>query len=113
MRLRLNLRGEDLSYRFHVSETTVSEILHRMIAVMHTCLKFLIQWPTKEVCQSNLPSIFRSLYSQTCCIIDCSEIFIERPYSYQARAKTYSNYKKHNTAKFLLGITPAGAVFPV
>ena len=62
MRLRLNLRGEDLCYRFHVSETSVSEIFHRIIAVMHSCLKFLIKWPTREVCQSNLPKIFRSLF---------------------------------------------------
>ena len=39
-----------------------------------------------------------------------SEIFIERPSSYLARAKTYSNYKKHNTVKFLIGITPCGAI---
>lgn len=36
--------------------------------------------------------------------------FIERLYSYQARVQTYSVYKKHNTLKFLIGITPNGAV---
>ena len=35
--------------------------------------------------------------------------FIEHPCSYKARAQTYSNYKKHNTVKFLDGITPNGA----
>ena len=73
-------------------------------------LKFLIKWPTKEVCSSDLPKIFRALYPLTQCIIDCSEIFTERPYLYQARAQTYSNYKKHNTVKFLVGITPCGAI---
>ena len=42
--------------------------------------------------------------------MDCSEIFIERPLSFQARAKTYSNYKRHNTAKFLIVISPAGTI---
>lgn len=37
-------------------------------------------------------------------------MFIERPYSYKARAQTFSNYKKHNTVKFLIGITPNGAI---
>lgn len=43
-------------------------------------------------------------------IIDCFEIFIDRPSSYLTRAETWSNYKHHNTVKFLLGISPQGAV---
>jgi len=43
-------------------------------------------------------------------VLDCFEIFIERPTSLIARAKTWSNYKKHNTVKFLIGITPQGSV---
>ena len=34
---------------------------------------------------------------------------IERPTSFKARVRTYSNYEKHNTAKFLVGI-PTGAI---
>ena len=58
----------------------------------------------------NMPQIFKDLFPHTRCIIDCFEIFIERPYSYKPRAQTYSNYKKHNTIKCLIGITPNGAV---
>ena len=67
-------------------------------------------WPSRESVHANMPQIFKDLYPCTRCIIDCSEIFIERPYSYQARAQTYSTYKKHNTLKFLIGITPNGAI---
>lgn len=63
-----------------------------------------------EHTRHNLPQIFKDLYPRTRCIIDCSEIFIERPHGFQARARTYSNYKKHNTVKFLIGITPNGAI---
>ena len=73
-------------------------------------LKFLIKWPDQETCKSNMPQIFKDLYPKARCIIDCSEIFTERPYAYQARAQTYSNYKKHNTVKLLVGITPCGAI---
>lgn len=110
MRLRLNLRYEDLSHRFSIGSSTASDVFHRWIDIMHYHLKFLIKWPTQVVCCSNLPEIFKALYPRTRCIIDCSEIFIERPCSYQARAQTYSNYKKHNTIKFLVGITPCGAI---
>ena len=35
---------------------------------------------------------------------------MERPSNLLARAQTYSAYKHHNTAKYLIGITPQGAV---
>lgn len=43
-------------------------------------------------------------------IIDCFEIFIDRPSNLMARAQTYSSYKSHNTVKVLIGITPQGVV---
>lgn len=44
------------------------------------------------------------------CIIDCTEIFIDRANNLTARAQTWSNYKHHNRVKYLVGVTPAGAV---
>ena len=110
MRLRLNLSLEDLAYRFRIGSTTAADIFTKYIDVMFIHLKFLIKWPTQELCHANMPQVFKDLYPRTRSIIDCSEIFIERPYSYQARAQTYSCYKKHNTVKFLISITPCGAV---
>ena len=37
-------------------------------------------------------------------------VFIERPVAFEARAATYSNYKKHNTVKVLIGIAPTGSI---
>ena len=106
MRLRLNLCIEDLSYRFGIALSTVSDICQKWIEVMFIHLKFLIKWPTQEAARTNI----KDLYPHTRCIIDCSESFIERPCAHQARAQTYSNYKKHNTVKFLIGITSCGAI---
>ena len=44
------------------------------------------------------------------CIIDCFEIFSERPSDLMARAQTYSHYKHHNMGKFLIGISPQGVI---
>ena len=41
-------------------------------------------------------------------IIDCTEIFIEMASSFRSQSATYSSYKSHNTAKRLIGISPAG-----
>ena len=43
-------------------------------------------------------------------IIDCFEVFIEKPTNLLAREQTFSSYKHHNTIKILIGITPQGTV---
>ena len=43
-------------------------------------------------------------------IIDCFELFIDRPTNLTARNLTWSNYKSHNTGKYLIGITPQGTI---
>ena len=43
-------------------------------------------------------------------VIDCFEVFMERPKGLMARAQTWSNYKHHNTIKFLIGISPQGSI---
>ena len=77
---------------------------------MYLQLKELIVWPDRETLHSNLPLAFRKHFSQTRCIIDCFEIFIERPLSFDVRAATYSNYKKHNTAKVFIAVSPTGSI---
>ena len=46
-------------------------------------------------------------------VIDCFEVFIERPYNLLARAQTFSSYKHHNTVKVLIGITRPKEAFPL
>ena len=43
-------------------------------------------------------------------MMDCIEIYIERPLNLQACAQTWYNYKNTNTIKYLIAITPVGAV---
>ena len=37
-----------------------------------------------------------------CVIIDCREVFIERPSDLLVRAQVWSNYKHHSTLKFFI-----------
>ena len=83
MRLRLGLLFEDLAYRFNIAKSTASSIFTSWINVMAVHLKFLIKWPPQEIIQSNMSQVFKETYPNAC-IIDCSEIFIERPLSFQA-----------------------------
>ena len=78
---------------------------------MSVRLKFLIQWPEHEELQATMPVVFqRNFGKKVAVIIDCFEIFTERPSSLIARAMTWSNYKHHNTVKFLIGVTPQGVI---
>ena len=110
MKLRLNLLFDDLAIRFHISQSTAIDLFSKWIDVMFIRLKFLIFWPEKDIVKANMPQIFKDTYPDARCIIDCSKIFIERPLVYKARAQTYSNYKKHNTVKILIAISPNGVI---
>lgn len=52
-------------------------------------------------------------YPKATCIIDCTEIFVQRPKNLRKRAQTYSNYKHHNTYKALYCIAANGFVMCV
>ena len=102
--LRLGLLLEDLAARFGVSVAIASRSFQKCLELMFCHLRFLIKWPSRDIIKENMPIAFKILYPHCISIIDCSEIFIETPTSFQA------NYKKHNTIKFLIAITPCGSI---
>ena len=111
MKLRLSTPVQDLAYRFGVSKSTVSRTFISTIHVMHKRLKSLIYWPAREQLRKTMPLQFRTSFGlKVAIIIECFEIFIERPSNLMARAQTWSQYKHHNTIKYLIGITPQGSV---
>ena len=65
--------------------------------------------PERDMLHLTMPVDFYN-HCPTCVVImDYFEIFIEHS-NLLARAQTYSIYKHHNTAKYLIGITPQGSV---
>jgi len=69
-----------------------------------------IKWPERDTLRETMPTAFRKFFKKCAVIIDCTEIFIERPSDLLARAQVWSNYKHHSTIKFLIGITPQGTI---
>ena len=110
MKLKLGLFNRDLAFRFKITQQMVSRIFRRWVPTIAKHTKFLIVWPERTAVKKNLPLCFKRKFKNCTCIIDCTEIFIERPLNLNARAQTWSNYKHSNTIKYLIGITPAGAV---
>ena len=111
MQLRLGLLNEDIADRFGISPTP-SRIFTTWIRVLTKILGHtLITWLPQEAVHSNLPGVFMKAGHKKChVILDCAEIFIERPKSLINQACTWSEYKHHNTIKFLVGISPTGYI---
>lgn len=111
VKLRTNCGLHDLAFRTGTSTPTISRILAKWIIALGERLQFLIHWPDRAELQKTMPQCFVQAFGKkVAVIIDCFEVFIERPSSLMARAQTYSLYKHHNTMKILLGTTPQGVI---
>ena len=101
-----------LPYRCGVSLSAASRTFTTWLTVMDIKLSPIIRWPEREELWHTMPLCFQfSFGKKTTIIIDCFEIFIERPSNLLGRAQTFSNYKHHNTVKVLIAITPQGSIF--
>ncbi len=57
-----------------------------------------------------MPMDFRKHCPNCAVIIDCFEVFLEKPSHLLTKAQSYSVYTHHQTVKYLIGITPHGTV---
>lgn len=111
-KLKLNIGLQALAYLANISVSTVSRLLLKWLVVLdYRLTPACIIWPDREALQKTMPFCFRSAFgTKVTVIIDCFEIFIDRPSNLLTRAETWSQYKHHNTTKYLIGITPQGAI---
>ena len=110
VKLKLNLKVEDLAFRFKISASVVSRYITTWICFLYHHLKEIDWVPTVEQVNGTLPHSFRKLYPNIYAIIDGSEVFIETPSDLNLQSSTWSQYKHHNTSKFLVACTPNGAI---
>lgn len=87
----------------------ISLIYRQLLPLLAKSLLSTLIWPEKQALRKNLPKCFRC-YKSCCCIIDCTEIFIQRPLNLNARAQIWSIYKNTNTIKYLIACSPSGSV---
>ena len=99
-----------MAIRFNMSASNISRILIAWFDFLHTQLRSLPIWATRDTVNDTMPKCFRNVFPKTRVILDCTEIFIEVPSSYRSQTATFSSYKHRNTAKGLVGIAPRGAV---
>lgn len=109
MRLKAGLFVQDLADRFGISISLVSRICITWINLLYFELKDIFPFPTQELVRKNMLEEFAE-FASTRIILDCTELFIQRPSAMLAQSETWSDYKHHNTWKLLVGVTPNGQV---
>lgn len=110
IRIRRGFDTNEMSFLFGVSQSQVSHVFLTWVNLLYKCFKPLLEWPSASIIKKNLPRSFRKSFPKTRIVIDCSELFMQKPRSVDAQRLTWSSYKTHNTFKFLLGIAPSGQV---
>lgn len=110
MKLRSGCTNEFIATTFSILPSTCSAILHTWVRFLADFLSPLVFWPDKASVIATMPEYLRNKYPNLRCIIDCSETPVERPRDLKLQAATWSDYKKKNTLKYLVAITPTGLV---
>lgn len=110
MRLRQNVSVELLALIFGVSRSTVSCVFNTWIDLFSTQLEWIIKWTEQASSRLLIPPCIAKSFPRLRAIIDCTELFIQRPQSTRDQTATYSHYKHHNTIKIFVAILGCGAV---
>ena len=77
VKLRLNLKLEDLSFRFGLSVSLVFQYITTWICFLYHVFMEVDWMPSVEQVKATLPSVFKEKFATTYAIIDGSEIFID------------------------------------
>ena len=109
VRTRKNFDVHFLADTFGISSGQVSRIYTTWITFLSTEMSFLVPWPHRDEIMKSMPVRFKK-YPNLRIIIDCLELFIQKPKLPSSQKVTWSNYKHRNTVKLLVGITPNGII---
>ena len=91
-------------------KSTVSRHIITWVNFIYFSLGSIPIWPSKQQIIDTMPDNVKNIYPSTRCIIDCTELFCQRPSSLSIQSSLYSSYKHHVTYKGLVGISPSGAI---
>ena len=112
-RLRVNIPEKVLADNYNIVVSEVSRIFATWLDLLFSRLIQLPVWATRRTVEETMPKVFRQKYPLTRVVLDCTELFIEKPSCFCAQSETYSSYKSHNTAEGLVAIAPNAALTSV
>ena len=110
VKLKQNLSYSFLALIFKCySAKHCQRIFSDTVKMLSLCLKPAIPWPSREEIRRNMPECFES-FEDVRVVLDCTEIFIQRPAELCCQILTYSHYKSGQTCKIMTGVSPAGNI---
>ena len=105
-KIKLGLLHSDLAVRAGTTCSVISRIFAAWVPVLSQVCKHFVLWPDPDTRYLTLPSAFVKKFANVSGIVDCFEVFIDRPSLLKSRAQTWYNYKHHQTLKYLISIAP-------
>ena len=92
-KLRVGSFDQELADQYNISSSTVSRVIISWLNYLYFVLGSLPLWPSRTKVVEHLPDIFREEYPRTRVILDCTEIWVQRPSSLVLNSEFYSHYK--------------------
>ncbi|XP_046581620.1 uncharacterized protein LOC124289068 [Haliotis rubra] len=109
VRLKRGMELRDMHLRTGVSVSTLSRIFTTWINFMNNELTAYFEMVAVDLSHvQTMPCM--DPFPEVTITLDCTELFSQRSMDLQARKETFSNYKHHDTVKFLVGMGPHQAV---
>ena len=108
--LRLGSQLKQTAWLFNLSKCTASRYITTWANFIYFKLGCVPIWPTKDIVIETMTEYFRDTYPNTRVIIDCTELFCQKPSSLTIRSSLFSHYKYHITYKGLVEISPSRAI---
>ncbi|XP_026287799.1 uncharacterized protein LOC113213073 [Frankliniella occidentalis] len=111
LRLRRGYPVVDLAHIFGISKPYCVRVLYVMLRYLHITLKELSKhlFISAKALEFKKPKPFKP-FKNLKIIIDGFELNLEFPSNFQQQGNTYSEYKAHNTVRFIIGISPHGTI---
>uniref|UniRef100_A0A8C9T4M6 THAP-type domain-containing protein n=1 Tax=Scleropages formosus TaxID=113540 RepID=A0A8C9T4M6_SCLFO len=105
MRLRLDLRNQDLAYRFGVQVAAVARTVRAVVEAMSsTLVPTTVFWPSRDELRRNLPAAVRSACPDCVVVVDCFSVALER------HDEADAVDAPARSLKYLIGVAPQGVV---
>lgn len=103
----MDLRYFDISQRFGFAKSTISNIFRTWLFAMHEILfvQLMKEIPSRFKNNECLSAAFKCLIDCRI-ILDCTDMFTDKPNKMNNQKAIYSPYKHHVTGKGLIGIAP-------
>ena len=103
-------RLKHTAWLLNLSKSTASRYIITWAYFIYFKLSCVPIWPTKDIVIDTMLECFKGTYPNTRVIIDCTEVFYQKPSSLTNQSSLFSYYKHNITFEVLVGTPSSGAI---